>query len=130
MQNTLPYRATIFLKSGATPEVGQLMRSSCESSHYEPIEALELMERSFAKEADAVVWCNVMTEAEPLATGVWFVAKSLGGRMLVVTRETGLAPTGAMLGARDELGGVLAEAGLRAAGLTLEPAKLEAIGCA
>lgn len=52
---------------------------------------MELMERSFAKETDAVFWCRVMCEAEAQATGVWMVARNKGGRMLELTSEQGLA---------------------------------------
>jgi hypothetical protein len=104
----LPYRATIFLRPIGL-HCGQL----------------ELMERSFAKEADAVFWCRVMTEAEPQATGVWFVARSKGGRLLEMTREQGFsAVPGLAPHAADPLAGVLAEAGLA------EPVKLELVGAA
>src|SRR3954452_6664431 len=72
--DVLPYRATIFLRPVGL-HCGQM----------------ELMERSFAKEADAVFWCRVMCEAESQATGVWMVARSKGGRMLELTREQGLS---------------------------------------
>ena len=72
--DSLPYRATIFLRP-----VGL---------HCGP---MELMERSFAKENDAVFWCRVMCEAEAQATGVWMVVRSKGGRMLELTSEQGLA---------------------------------------
>ena len=72
--DSLPYRATIFLRPVGL-HCGQM----------------ELMERSFAKESDAVFWCRVMCEAEAQATGVWMVARSKGGRMLELTCEQGLA---------------------------------------
>jgi hypothetical protein len=68
--DSLPYRATVFLRPRGL-HCGRI----------------ELMERNFAQEADAAVWCRVMSEAEPLATGVWMIAESRGGRMLAVTRE-------------------------------------------
>ena len=111
---SLPYRATIFLRP-----VGL---------HYGQ---LELMERNFAKEADATVWCRVMTEAEPRATGAWMVAKSNGGRVLKLTHEQGLeSVTGRAEGrlavpAGDELADVLGRAGLPD-----EPAEVKLLGAA
>ena len=93
----MPYRATVLMRYA--DHMGL------------PCEQMELVERHFAKEADAIVWCRVMTEAEPHATGVWFVACEKAGRSLTVTRENGLSaaietPAGV------ELDGVLAGAGM------------------
>ena len=112
---SLPYRATVFLRPMGL-HCGQL----------------ELMERNFARESDAAVWCRVMTEAEPRATGAWMVAKSKGGRLLKLTREQGMEsltgrPEGrmAVAVARDELAEVLGRAGLPA-----EPAEVKLLGAA
>jgi len=84
--DSLPYRATIFLRPVGL-HCGQM----------------ELMERSFAKESDAVFWCRVMCEAEAQATGVWMVARSKGGRMLELTSEQGLASIVGGLSAVNQL---------------------------
>lgn len=92
--DALPYRATIFLRPVGL-HCGQI----------------DLMERSFAREADAVFWCKVMSEAEPHATGVWLVAESKGGRMLTVTREENFALASGVAGTpaetREALGALL-----------------------
>ncbi len=68
----LPYRATVFLDCGS----GESLR-------------LEMMERHFQKEADAIAWCKTMTVAQTEATGSWMVASSKGGRSLIITRAAG-----------------------------------------
>jgi len=73
----LPYRATVFLRPGGprgTEDDGPV----------------ELMERRFARERDAIEWCRVMTEAQCGATGIWLVARSKPGRSLELTRENGV----------------------------------------
>lgn len=73
----LPYRATVFICGGCEP--------------------LNLIERDFARETDAVKWCRVMTEAKDFATGQWMVARKAGAREREVTRENGLGtPVAAM----------------------------------
>lgn len=100
--DSLPYRATIFMRP-----VGL------------PCGRIDMMERSFAKEADAVFWCKVRTEAEPNATGVWTVSECRGGRMLTIIREENFALAnhfdlpvvpaafGALLGPSDDAPGKL-----------------------
>jgi hypothetical protein len=102
----LPYRATIFLRPAGL-SCGQL----------------ELMERSFAKENDAVFWCRVMCEADPQATGVWMVARSKGGRMLELTSEQGLASAvgQAAMNQLMTTGPGAAELGSVLAGTTIRP---------
>ena len=73
----LPYRATVFLR----PDGPQ-------STEDGP--PVELMERRFARERDAIDWCRVMTEAQCGATGIWLVARSKPGRSLELTRENGV----------------------------------------
>lgn len=70
---SLQFRATVFLR----PTVDG--------------EPVTLMERHFAKEGDAVTWCRVMTEAQPQASGLWFVAAARNGRVLALAREAGIA---------------------------------------
>jgi hypothetical protein len=76
----LPYRATVFLRPGGS-------RSAEDDG---PMELMELMERRFARERDAVEWCRVMTEAQRGATGIWLVARSTAGRSLELMRENGV----------------------------------------
>jgi hypothetical protein len=73
----LPYRATVFLRPGGS-------RSTEDDG------PMELMERRFARERDAVEWCRVMTEAQRGATGIWLVARSTAGRSLELMRENGV----------------------------------------
>ena len=68
----LPYRATVFLEA----EDGEGRR-------------LEMIERHFKKEADAVSWCKTMTIAQIRSNGAWMVASSNGGRSLTITRAAG-----------------------------------------
>ncbi len=68
----LPYRATVFLEA----EEGEGRR-------------LEMIERHFQKEADAVTWCKTMTIAQARSNGAWMVASSAGGRSLTITRAVG-----------------------------------------
>ena len=84
VMDTLPYRATVFLRP-AEPPCGQI----------------ELMERLFAGEADAVCWCRVMIQADPRATGAWMVVKARRGRVLELARESGLLAAGHAPGAID-----------------------------
>lgn len=101
--DSLPYRATIFMRPVGL-HCGQI----------------DMMERSFAREADAVFWCKVRSEAEPNATGVWIVSECRGGRMLTITREENFAlangfdapahslahaPFGSLLGGSDVVPG-------------------------
>lgn len=72
--DSLPYRATIFMRPVGL-HCGQI----------------DMMERSFAREADAVFWCKVRSEAEPNATGAWIVSECRGGRMLTIVREENFA---------------------------------------
>src|SRR4051794_3465849 len=83
---TLPYRATVFLRAvaGGRP--------------------VSLIERAFAKEDDAVTWCQVMTEAQPQASGVWYVAAIESGRTMTLARQMGIdAAIAAMSPARPLL---------------------------
>src|SRR4051812_8918682 len=73
----LPYRATVFLR----PDGPQ-------STEDGP--PVELMERRFARERDAIDWCRVMTEAKCGSIGIWLVARSKPGRSLELTRENGV----------------------------------------
>ena len=68
---TLPFRATVFLRAVAGRPVS-------------------LIERAFAKEDDAVTWCQVMTEAQPQASGVWYVAFIESGRTMTLARQRGI----------------------------------------
>jgi hypothetical protein len=74
----LPYRATVFLRPDGP-------RGTEEDDG-----PVELIERRFARERDAVEWCRVMTEAQRGATGIWLVARSMPGRSLELTRENGV----------------------------------------
>ena len=84
---SLPYRATVFLRPAGL---------DCEpfggpfGCRIDGLGSMELMERMFATEADAVRWCRVMTEGRSEAAGIWMVARSKGGRMLELRREHGL----------------------------------------
>jgi hypothetical protein len=112
--DSLPFRATIFMRPVGL-HCGQL----------------ELMERHFAQEADAVFWCKVMTEAEPHATGAWMVARSRGGRRLEMTHEQGLGGlAGLPQPVDDHLAGVLAGAGMPAEPGLAPPVALELVGSA
>ncbi len=119
--DSLPYRATIFMRPVGL-HCGQL----------------EMMERNFAQESDAVFWCKVMSEADSRATGVWLVAVSKGGRVLSVTREEGLSLAnglGVSVATTDltanRLDAVLGGAGLSAEpSLAEHPAKLSLVGSA
>jgi hypothetical protein len=73
----LPYRATVFLRPGGPRRT-------------EDDGPVELMERRFARERDAIDWCRVMTEAQGGSTGIWLVARSKPGRSLELTRENGV----------------------------------------
>lgn len=133
---SLPYRAMVFLRQGP-------MRAMHIADGPDDIERqrgqdgaipLDLMERCFAREADAVQWCSVMSEAEPQATGAWFVTASRGGRMMRITREAGLSSTigvAAVGSSAEALGDVLAAAGMPASpALTSEPVRLKPVGSA
>jgi hypothetical protein len=112
---SLPYRATVLLRPHTIPACRDeyFAITGSTSREFETGGELQLMERFFAREADAVQWCNVMAEAEPQATGAWFVAVCAGGRVLRVAREAGAfssAPAGIGRGQRvisDELEGAL-----------------------
>jgi hypothetical protein len=80
----LPYRATVFLRPDRPRRT-------------EDDGPVELIERRFARERDAIDWCRVMTEAKRGSTGIWLVARSLPGRSLELTRENGvLSPLDAL----------------------------------
>lgn len=75
---------------------------------------MELMERMFADEADAVSWCRVMTAAKHESTGVWMVAKAKPGRTWSVACEQGISSN---TGARQE---VAQAVGLESVGITAD----------
>ena len=74
----LPYMATVFLRLGGP------RRTEGDDG------PVELIERRFARERDAIDWCRVMTEGQCGATGIWLVARSKPGRSLELTRENGV----------------------------------------
>ena len=132
---SLPYRATVFLRCVDVREndSGRRDTNASEPGLPVPPESVDLMERCFAKEDDAVIWCNVMSEAEPQATGVWFVALSRGGRLMTITREDGLRVKHDRSARVDghEFDAVLAAAGMASsAELACKPVRLEAVGSA
>jgi len=69
----VPYRATVFLRS-RDAQIGQM----------------EMIEREFAREGDAAVWCRIMAQAKEGATGAWIVARVQPGRSLTIVRASGI----------------------------------------
>ena len=107
-------------QSSAQEAVGAPLRRSA---------PLDLMERSFARESDALLWCNVMSEAEPQATGLWYVAMSRGGRSMSITRNSELFESAAdrVAGTPEGQDGVLANAELPNSAIR-HPIQLESVG--